>query len=93
MRDVQSLPLDSIDEGINQKILSLKGLSSKLEKILGYLNRVEDGTAPINNQIIYNLQEILNLMPSISDEEKMRAFNSKTNDNYFSIYICSIVQY
>ena len=45
MRDVQALPMDGIDEGISQKILSLRGLISKLEKILEYLNRVEDGTA------------------------------------------------
>lgn len=92
MRDVQNLPVDSVDENINQKILSLRGLISKLEKILEYLTRVEDGSATINNQIVYNLQEILNLMPSISDIEKIKAFNSKTNDNYFSIYVCSIVQ-
>lgn len=59
--------------------------------ILEYLRRVEDGSASINNQIVYNLQEILNLMPSIADVEKMKAFNAKTNDNYFAIYISSIV--
>lgn len=91
MRDVKNLDLDSLEENINQKILSLRGLASKLGQILNYLDKIEDGSTKINNQIIYNLQEILNLIPRITDEEKLKAFNTKTNDNFFSIYVANIV--
>ena len=92
MRDVQNRSLDSLEENINKKVLSLRGLIKKLGKIVEYLNKVDSGAAPINNNIIYNIQEILNLIPRITDQEKINAFNSKTNDNFFTIYIGSIVQ-
>lgn len=92
MRDVKNLDLDTLEENVEQKILSLRGLSQKLGKILEYIHKVEEGSAKINNTIVFNLQEILNLIPRITDEEKIMAFNTKTNDNFFSIYVASIVQ-
>jgi len=57
-----------------------------------YLQKIENGTVFPNNQIIFNLQEILNMMPKLDEDKKLKAFQSKTNDNYFTIYVSSIVR-
>ena len=92
LREVKNLSLDAMEQDVNQKILSLKGLVNKIKMVLDYLGMVERNELRINNEIIYNLQEILNLMPRITHEESVRAFHTKTNDNFFTIYVSSIVK-
>lgn len=72
--------------------MGLKGLESKLKLINDYLIKIEDGSINPDNQIIFNLQEILNIIPKIDEDKKLKAFQSKTNDNYFTIYVSSIVR-
>lgn len=45
-----------------------------------------------DNHIMFNLQELLNILPKLDDETKLKAFQVKTNDNYFTIYVASIVR-
>lgn len=92
LREVKNLSLDTMEEDVQQKILSLRGLISKIKKIVDYLDRLDRSELKINNEIVYNLQEILNLMPRITDAEKVRAFHTKTNDNFFTVYVSSIVK-
>lgn len=72
--------------------MGLKGLEKKLKLINDYLIKIEEGTVTPDNQIIFNLQEILNIMPKLDEDKKIKAFQSKTNDNYFTIYVSSIVR-
>jgi len=72
--------------------MGLKGLEKKLKLINDYLIKIEEGTVTPDNQIIFNLQEILNIMPKLDEDKKLKAFQSKTNDNYFTIYVSSIVR-
>lgn len=93
LREVKNLSLETMEEDVHQKILSLKGLIGKIAKVVSYLDKLDAGSLRVNNEIIYNLQEILNLMPRITDPEKIRAFHTKTNDNFFTVYVSSIVKY
>ena len=43
-----------------------------------YLQNVLDGRIPVNNQIIYNMQTVLNLLPNLNVDEL--ATMMKTND-------------
>jgi len=92
LREVKNLSMDNMEEDIHQKIISLKGLISKIKKVVAYLDKIDAGRLRINNEIVYNLQEILNLMPRLTDQDKVRAFHTKTNDNFFTIYVSSIVK-
>ena len=57
-----------------------------------YLDRVHSGQLPANNQIIYNIQNILNLLPNLNLEELINALLTKTNDMHLVIYISSLVR-
>lgn len=57
-----------------------------------YLKNVVDGKLTKNNQILFNLQEIFNLIPDISSEDKIKAFLTKNNDTTFVMYVCSMVR-
>jgi 26S proteasome regulatory subunit N8 len=47
---------------------ALSGLRERLEEVQVYLARVLAGTLPVNNQIVYNLQDIFNLLPNLNAE-------------------------
>jgi len=47
---------------------------------------------PINHQILYNLQDIFNLIPDLKTEEMVKAFSIKTNDNMLVIYLSSLIR-
>merc|ERR1712023_250511 len=57
-----------------------------------YLQNVLDGRIPVNNQIIYNMQTILNLLPNLNVEELARAMMMKTNDMHLVIYLASLIR-
>jgi 26S proteasome regulatory subunit N8 len=50
------------------------------------------GKIPINNQIAYNLQNILNLLPNLNVEELVKAILVKTNDLYLVMYVSSLIR-
>ena len=47
---------------------------------------------PMNNQILYNLQNILNLLPNLNAEELVRSMLVKTNDVHLVMYVSSLVR-
>lgn len=57
-----------------------------------YLDRVASNKLPINNQILYNIQNILNLLPNLNLEELISALLIKTNDMHLIIYVSSLVR-
>ena len=46
----------------------------------------------MNNQIIYNMQTVLNLLPNLNVEELVRAMMMKTNDMHLVIYLSSLIR-
>lgn len=84
--------MDSLTNSVGKQITGLKGLMSKLNQIMGYLKKCEEGHVQPDKQIIFSLQELLNILPKLDDENQLKAFQAKTNDNYFTIYVSSIVR-
>lgn len=77
---------------IKQKIVGLSGLGERLAEIHTYLLNVASKRLPLNNQILYNLQNILNLLPNLNAEELVRSMLVKTNDVHLVMYISSLVR-
>lgn len=80
---------------IKQKIHSLRsGLLHHLSDITSYLTAVTSSTSspPINQQIIYNLQDILNLLPSLNVDSLVNALVVKNNDISMIKYISSLIR-
>ena len=53
---------------------------------------VAAGTMPLNHQIIYHLQDALNLLPDLSDTSITQSFASSTNDQMLVVYLSSLLR-
>ena len=60
--------------------------------MIQYLEKVIDGRLPVNHQILYNLQNIFNLLPNLNIEETVQSFAVKTNDQLLTIYLSSLIR-
>lgn len=77
---------------IKHKIEALTALHTRLLEVKQYLQNVLDGRLPVNNQIIYNLQNIFNLLPNLNVDELVRSMLVKTNDMHLVIYLAALVR-
>lgn len=60
--------------------------------IILVVGQVHAGELPINNEIVYNLQNIMNLFPNLNLEGLIQSIFVKTNDMYLVIYVSSIIR-
>ena len=77
---------------VAEQLSSLRGLQSRLSDIQKYLVEVAAGTMPLNHQIIYHLQDALNLLPDLSDSLITQSFASSTNDQMLVVYLSSLLR-
>ncbi len=92
LRDIKDVTEGSLVRKISNKVLSLKALITKLEEISNYLELVLNKSYPMNNQIVFNLQEIVNLLPNLAGEKTVRSFSVKTNEMMQTIYVASMIR-
>lgn len=50
------------------------------------------GKVPVNHQIVYHLQDALNLLPDLSDPVTTQSFASSTNDSMLVVYLSSLLR-
>lgn len=50
------------------------------------------GKVPVNHQIVYHLQDALNLLPDLSDQVTTQSFASSTNDSMLVVYLSSLLR-
>ncbi|KAI7862576.1 proteasome regulatory subunit 12 [Spinellus fusiger] len=92
LRDIKDSAVGTLSTRIHAQLGSLSGLQGRLEEIRDYLAKVVVGKLPVNHQIIYNLQDIFNLLPSLESKEMVSAFSVKTNDQLLMIYLSSLIR-
>lgn len=92
LRDIKDTTVGSLSQKITNQLLGLKGLNSQLREIKNYLERVGNGSLPINHQIVYHLQDILNLLPDITHDNLTDVLYVKTNDQMLVVYLASLVR-
>jgi len=92
LRDIKDNNVGNLSTKITNQLNSLRSLQLRLESIRDYLEKVVSGQLPVNHQIIYNLQDIFNALPSLDVPQLVKAFNIKTNDELFAIYISSLIR-
>jgi len=92
LRDVKDTNISTLATRINDKILSLKSLISRLGEMHKYLEHVQSKRLPVNNTIMRQMQEIFNLIPNLNDPELAKAFMVKTNDNMVAVYLASLIR-
>ena len=92
LHDINDPSTSQLALDIKQKVNGLQGVLGRLNEIHEYLEKVVSGKMPINNQVSYNLQNILNLLPNLNVEELVKAMLVKTNDMHLVMYISSLVR-
>ena len=91
-RDIQDKTVGTLSQRISSQLHSLQGLLKHLEHIRDYLQKVVSGKLPMNHTILYQLQDIFNLLPNLHLEEFATAFAVKTNDQLLLVYLASLIR-
>lgn len=92
LRDIKNASASTLAVRVGDKIGALKGLSTRLLEISQYLSQVVSGKLPMNQEIIYQLQEIFNLLPDQDSEDLVRSFAMETNDMMLALYLGSMLR-
>ncbi|KAI8148704.1 maintenance of mitochondrial structure and function-domain-containing protein [Fennellomyces sp. T-0311] len=92
LRDIKDNAVGTLSTRISGQLGSLAGLQDRLEEIRDYLEKVVSGKLPVNHQILYNLQDIFNLLPNLEAQDMVNAFSTKTNDQLLMIYLSSLIR-
>jgi len=92
LRDIKDQTAGTLSQRITDQLSGLKGLDVQLSDIRRYLTEVAAERMPLNNAIVFLLQDILNLLPDISLQEFVRSCNIQTNDQMMAIYVGSLVR-
>jgi 26S proteasome regulatory subunit N8 len=92
LRDIKNASASTLAVRVTDKIQALGGLALRLKEISAYLNQVVAGKLPMNQDIIYQLQEIFNLVPEQDNEELVQSFVMETNDMMMSLYLASMIR-
>eukprot|EP00931_Biecheleriopsis_adriatica_P076768 TRINITY_DN50443_c0_g1_i1.p1 TRINITY_DN50443_c0_g1~~TRINITY_DN50443_c0_g1_i1.p1 ORF type:complete len:353 (+),score=102.48 TRINITY_DN50443_c0_g1_i1:83-1141(+) len=87
LRDIKNASASTLAVRVGDKIGALKGLAMRLREISQYLSQVVAGKLPMNQEIIYQLQEIFNLMPDQDSEELVKSLATETNDMMLALYL------
>lgn len=92
LREVNDPTTSTLALEIKQKLNGLSGLLDRLQEMKTYLENVISGRIPVNNQIIYNMQDMFNLIPNLNVRELVRAMTICANDTHLVLYISSLVR-
>lgn len=92
LRDIKDTTLGSLSQRITNQLAGLHGLGEQLSEIRSYLDLLVDGKLPINYSIIYQLQDIFNLLPDISGDSFIKSTYVSTNDQMLVVYLASLVR-
>jgi len=92
LRDIKDTSVGSLSQRITNQLMGLKGLGIKLEEMRRYLQQVIDGKLPMNHQITYQLQDIFNLLPNLTNPDFVKSVNVNTNDQMLVVYTASLIR-
>ncbi len=92
LRGINDPSVSTLASLIKHKITALSGLKERLEEIEKYLILVLEGKIQLSNQIVYNLQDMLNLLPNLNVEELVKSMIVKTNDMHLVIYVGALIR-
>lgn len=92
LRDIKDTTVGTLSQRVTNQLMGIKGFASKLEDIHNYLKSVVDGTLPISHPILYQLQDIFNLLPNVTLEGFIKSTYIRTNDQMCVVYLASIIR-
>ena len=91
-RDIKDTTVVTLSQRVTNQLMGLKGLLLQIQDIHSYLEKVCAGKLPVNHQIIYQLQDIFNLLPNVNLQEFVKAIYVKTSDQMLVVYLASLIR-
>jgi len=92
LRDIKDTTVGTLSQRITNQLTGIKGLQSQLEDIQAYLEKVANGELDISHPIIYQLQDVFNLLPDVKLDSFVRSVYVKTNDQMLVVYLASLIR-
>lgn len=92
LRDVKDSTSGSLSKRVADIMFGTKGLLKQIVGIRDYLQQVVDGKLPVNQQIIYQLQEIFNRLPNVEEDSLVAAMHVKVNDHMLAVYLATMIR-
>ncbi|XP_060848241.1 26S proteasome non-ATPase regulatory subunit 7-like [Rhopalosiphum padi] len=92
LRDIKDSTSGSLSQRVANIIFGVRGLYKQMVDIRDYLQQVVDGKLPVNHQIIYQLQEIFNLLPDVEKDTLVAAMHVKVNDHMLAVYLATTIR-
>lgn len=92
LRNISDTTVSTVADQVQAKLASLHSLKKRMIEMNNYLDNVISGKVPPNHQIIYNIQDILNLCPDLRNDTLVKSITFSNNDNMLVIYLASIVR-
>ena len=92
LRDIKDSTTTTLSTRVAEQFASLRGLQSRILEIRDYLAAVATGKYPVNHQIVYQLQDALNLLPDLADAQTTSSFTTNTNDQLLVVYLSSLAR-
>mmetsp|Transcript_24639 Transcript_24639/g.59934 ORF Transcript_24639/g.59934 Transcript_24639/m.59934 type:complete len:299 (-) Transcript_24639:210-1106(-) len=92
LRDIKDSSTSNLTADVTGKMAAVRSLTARLRELQAYLAAVAEGRLPVNNEVMYNMQNIFNLLPSFDVEETVRSFAVKTNDMTLVMYLSSLIR-
>lgn len=92
LRDINDPTASKLSGRISKRMAGLTGLHERLLEMSTYLSNVAEGRMAVNNQIIYNMQDIVNLLPNLNVDELVKSVLIKSNDIHLVVYISSLIR-
>ena len=92
LRNIHDTSQSTLTDQVQQKLASLHSLKNRMADMIKYLDNVIQGKCPPNHQIIYNIQDILNLCPDLQSKEMVESLAITNNDNMLVIYLSSLIR-
>lgn len=92
LRDIKDSTTTTLSTRVSEQLASLRGMRSRLGDIQKYLAEVAASKLPVNHQIVYHLQDALNLLPDLKDSSTTQSFAANTNDQLLLVYLSSLLR-
>ncbi|XP_075249763.1 26S proteasome non-ATPase regulatory subunit 7-like [Convolutriloba macropyga] len=92
LRDIRQKMHGTLSQRVTFQVGGLKGLSKNLKDIEHYLDAVVKGELPIHHQIVYELQNVLNLLPDVNFGEFVKSYEVQTNDEMAVVYLGTVIR-
>lgn len=91
-RDIKDTTVGSLSQRITNQLMGLKGLHAHVNDINSYLQKVTSKQLPVNHQIVYQLQDVFNLLPDVNLQDFVKSVYVKTNDQMLVVYLASLIR-